>query len=64
MRLAQVLTAVIVACGMASFMVAASWMFGDGADLYFGPIAGPVGMVGTIMSSMLLSVLIIRSVKR
>lgn len=63
-RIAQVLTAVTVVCGMAAFMVSTSKMFGDGADLYFGPIAGPVGMGGTIMSSVPLSVLIIRSVKR
>ena len=63
-RIAQVLTAVTVVCGMAAFMVSTSRMFGDGADLYFGPIAGPVGMGGTIMSSVLLAVLIIRSVKR
>ena len=59
-RIAQVLTAVTVVCGMAAFMVSTSRMFGDGADLYFGPIAGPVGMGGTIMSSVLLSVRIIR----
>ncbi|MGR6090214.1 hypothetical protein ACU4IU_06615 [Brevibacterium sp. CSND-B09] len=59
-RIAQVLTAVAVVCGMAAFMVSTSRMFGDGADLYFGPIAGPVGMGGTIISSVLLSVLIIR----
>ncbi len=59
-KIAQVLTAVAVVCGMAAFMVSTSRMFGDGADLYFGPIAGPVGMGGTIMSSVLLSVLIIR----
>lgn len=59
-RFAQILTAVAVACGMASFMVSVARMYGDGADIYFGPIAGPVGMGGTILSSVLLSVRIIR----